>query len=229
MTGSALNRNMSLIQLLENDAFTDGDYLTLLVHLGVVAVTEDEIGAAEFRSTSQVYRTRHLQSLNVALASSISHLLELKTKNEMYGSREAILENFLKALSVTRMSLLVAWVKNAPQKNRILELQLQGSIVSQLRETFTAATQTTMSQEDKLKSGRSDVTISTASSTVVLELKQSCAKPSPPIPSEWTDYHNQLRGYVEDRRMQTPDRGGRGFCARHIQQRERLRGTQASK
>jgi hypothetical protein len=72
------------------------------------------------------------------------------------------------------MSSLIAWAAFSP-KNRILELQLQGSIIAELYESFVVAaldTKAETAQEDKLDSGRSEVTISTERSRVVLELKK---------------------------------------------------------
>jgi hypothetical protein len=83
VTGLEINRNMSLTSLLVSREITTGDYLTLLVHLGVVSVSEDVNGTV-FKSTGRLYRERHLCSLNDAIASSIADLLEIKTKVEMY-------------------------------------------------------------------------------------------------------------------------------------------------
>jgi hypothetical protein len=44
VTGLELNQNMSLTSLLESREITTSDYLTLLVHLGVVSVRQDRNG-----------------------------------------------------------------------------------------------------------------------------------------------------------------------------------------
>jgi hypothetical protein len=213
VAGFELKESLSLISLLENGVLTTNDYLTLLVHLGVVSVRQGSNGT-EFKSTSRLYRERHLNSLNLALASSIADLLALKTKAEMYTQGEAIIENFLKALSETRMASLIAWVGFSPDGgNRILELQLQGSTVAELYDAFNVATSTRQAvatQEDNLESGRSDVTITTSSSVVVLELKKKDSA-RPPTSTQWEGFHNQLRGYVRDRRMESPDKIVAGF------------------
>eukprot|EP00978_Attheya_sp_CCMP212_P014880 scaffold38183_cov57-Attheya_sp.AAC.1 len=157
---------MSLISLLESREITTGDYLmTLLVHLGVVLVSKDVNGTV-FKSTNWLYRERHLRSLNDAIASSIADLLEIKTKVEMYQQGEAILMDFLKYLSVSRMSSLIAWAASSTSRNRIRELHLQGNIIAELHYLFVVAAlaldpQADTTQEDKLDSGRSDVTIRT--------------------------------------------------------------------
>jgi hypothetical protein len=201
VTGLELNQNMSLTSLLESREITTGDYLTLLVHLGVVSVHQDRNGTV-FKSTGRFYRERHLRSLNDAIASSIADLLEIKTLVEIYKQGEAILMDFLQSLSESRMSSLIAWAASSP-KNRILELQLQGSIIAELYESFVVAaldTKAETAQEDKLDSGRSEVTISTERSRVVLELKKKEGK-DPPTANEWTKYHAQLASYVKDRRQ----------------------------
>lgn len=138
MTGLELNEEMSLTSLLESQEITTGDYLTLLVHLGVVSVSRSVNGTV-FNSTSRLYRERHLRSLNDAIASSIVDFLELKTKVEMYQQGEAILMDFLKSLSVSRMSSLIAWAASSPGQNRILELQLQGNMIAELHDLFVVA------------------------------------------------------------------------------------------
>jgi hypothetical protein len=142
VTGIELQESLLPTLLLENGALTTSDYLTLLVHLGVVSVRKDG-DVTEFKSTSLVYRERPLKSLNLALEASIADLLALSTKEKMYIHGETILHNFLKALSETRMTSLIAWAASSPDGgNRILELQLQGNIVAELRDAFKVATST---------------------------------------------------------------------------------------
>jgi hypothetical protein len=228
VTGLELNEGMSLTSLLESQEITTGDYLTLFVHLGVVSVSRSVNGTV-FKSTSRLYRERHLRSLNDAIASSIVDLVELKTKVEIYKQGETILMDFLKSLSVSRMSSLIAWAASSPGQNRILELQLQGDMIAELHDLFVVAAldqQAEITQEDALDSGRCDVTISTERCRVVLELKKKEGN-HPPTATEWTKHHNQLAGYVEDRRKENANtfvagfvlvmyNGGEGFAVQKL-------------
>jgi hypothetical protein len=228
VTGLELNEDMSLTSLLESREITTGDYLTLLVHLGVVSVSQDPDGTV-FKSTGRLYRERHLCSLNDAIASSIADLVKITTKVEMYQKGEGILMDFLKSLTVSRMSSLIAWAASSPS-NRILELQLQGNILAELHDSFVVAaldSQAETTQEDLLPSGgRSDVTISTVRSKVVLELKKKEGQ-HPPTANEWTKHHAQLAGYVADRRQENGNtfvagfllvmyNGGQGFAVQKL-------------
>jgi hypothetical protein len=194
VTGYELKRDMSITTLLEEGVLGESQYLTLLVHLGVVAIAINTNNEAEFTSTSEVYRKKHLSALNLALASSIADLLKLESKQKMYEKGEAILLEFLHALSVGRMAGLIAWADSG-EGNKILELQLQGNLVETLFQTFEAIT----TQEDRLDAGRSDITIATDKFKVVLELKKK-EGPDGPTPNEWEKHHSQLRSYVEEHR-----------------------------
>jgi hypothetical protein len=139
--------------------------------------------------------------------------------------------DFLKSLSVSRMSSLIAWAASSPSQNRILELQLlvQGNIISELYELFVVAALDPLAettQEDKLNSGRSDVTTSTERSRVVLDLKKKEGK-HPPTALEWTKHHEQLAGYVKDPRQENDNtfvagfvlvmyNGGQGFAVQKL-------------
>ena len=194
LRGYELKRDMSIMTLLERGVLGTDEYLTLLVHLGVVSITYDRRMQPEFRSTSEMYRKKHLTALNLALASSISDLLKCESKQEMYQHGESILLEFLHALSAERMAKLIAWAASG-EGNRILELQFQGNIVEFLHEKLEAIT----TQEDKLDAGRSDITVSTERCQVILELKKKDGA-SAPTAKEWERYHSQLRNYVQELR-----------------------------
>lgn len=77
-----------------------------------------------------------------------------------------------------------------------------------------------------MDSGRSDVTISTERCRVVLELKKKEGN-RPPTATEWTKHHDQLAGYVEDRRQENANtfvagfvlemyNGGEGFAVQKL-------------
>ena len=211
VTGYSVSSDMSLTSLLDQGGLTTGQYLTLLLHLGVVSVTYNG-NEAEFKSTSKVYRNKHLVALNHALASSIADLLKLKTKESMYREGRGILLEFLHALSENRMCALIAWAESG-KGNRILELQQQGGIVSELYGQFKTALEfVATTQEDKLPSGRSDVSITTADCKVVLELKKKDGA-SGPTETQWKAYHDQLRGYVADREREEEQSSGSRWVA----------------
>jgi uncharacterized protein (UPF0305 family) len=146
-------------------------YLTLLVHLGAVSATREKDGQYIFRSTSEQYRKKHLSALNYILTESILDLLNLPSKEEMYKNGEKILANFFSALSQHRMQLLIDWASSA-KGNRILELQFQGKILEELHAEFSTIYSARATQEDKVGSGRSDITIHGQGCMIVLELKK---------------------------------------------------------
>ncbi|CAB9519599.1 expressed unknown protein [Seminavis robusta] len=147
----------SITKMLEEGLDT-AQYLTLLVHLGAVSVTREKDGEYIFRSTSEQYRKKHVSALNYILAESILDLLNLPSKEEMYKNGEKILANFLSALSQHRMQILIDWASSA-KGNRILELQFQGKILEELHAEFSTINSARATQEDKVGSGRSDITI----------------------------------------------------------------------
>lgn len=182
---------MSITTLLEQGGLDTNQYLTLLLHLGVASATINKNNETEFKSTSDFYRKKHLNALNLALASSIADILKLETKEDMYDKGEDILLEFLHALSETRMAALIAWAASR-KNNRILELQLQGNVVESLYDEFkTISPDVATTQEDTLDAGRSDVTITT----------DKCA--TEPTAHEWEAHHAQLRNYVEEHRSRT--------------------------
>lgn len=191
--------DMTITNLLEKGDLGTNQYLTLLVHLGIVSATYNDKQELEFKSTSEVYRRKHLTALNYALASSIRELLALKSKEEMYNQGIEILKEFLSSLSQNKMKDLIAWA-GAHESNRILELQWQGNIVESLFKEFEASNYLSRTtQEDKLESGRSDITVMTERCIVVLELKKKDGSTGPTA-KQWERYHDQLRGYVEEHR-----------------------------
>lgn len=198
LTGYKL-QEMSITKMLEEGLDT-AQYLTLLVHLGAVSVTSERDGKYIFTSTSEQYRKKHLSALNYILAESILDLLELQSKEEMYRDGESILEKFLSALSQHRMQTLIDWASE--KGNRILELQFQGKILEELHAIFSTIYSTRVSQEDKVGSGRSDITIHGPECMIVLELKKKDG-PNEPTVKEWENYDAQLRNYVEEHERQS--------------------------
>ena len=202
LAGFSISQDMSITTLLEQGGLDTNQYLTLLLHLGVASATINKNNETEFKSTSDFYRKKHLNALNLALASSIADILKLETKEDMYDKGEDILLEFLRALSETRMAALIAWAASR-KNNRILELQLQGNVVESLYDEFkTISPDVATTQEDTLDAGRSDVTITTDKCMLVLELKKK-DNATEPTAHEWEAHHAQLRNYVEEHRSRT--------------------------
>eukprot|EP00980_Cylindrotheca_fusiformis_P022425 scaffold9290_cov107-Cylindrotheca_fusiformis.AAC.3 len=92
----------------------------------------------------------------------------------------------------------MAWA-SSDANNHILELQFQSHVVTEAHDILQGMTQIT--QEDKLpETGkRTDVTFSSETSVVILELKQ-LASATPPSTAFLSMAHGQLSGYVETRK-----------------------------
>ena len=90
------------------------------------------------------------------------------------------------------------WVSSDPG-NHILELQFQSHVITEAHHILDGSAVT--SQEDVLPATgkRTDVTFSSDSAVVILELKQ-VAPPNVPPQSLVEKAHEQLKGYVKTRR-----------------------------
>jgi hypothetical protein len=204
-----LNRGLSLSHLFTNEIATD-DYLTLLVHLGILSVCKNP-SAKDFIFTisSGAYRKQHL---DVLLKSSLGELFKFDTLNQVYQSGVVLIEDFLKTLSATRMRSLINWARKH-QNNHIMELQLQGFMVGDLyNELYGIAT---TQQEIQLPSQkRTDITLQGGRVLVILELKK-LNENRPPTAIEKERYQNQLRGYVREREK-VEEQGGERIVAGFI-------------
>lgn len=200
LQGYNLNKNMSLEDLLK-DTIDIGDYLTLLVHVGVATVTTDATDSevATFHLTSGFYRDNLLEPIVKTLKASLEKLVSYTSTHELYSHGEDILEDFVTSISKNGMAELMAWA-SSDVDNHILELQFQGHVVTQAHRILNGIAHTT--QEDRLpETGkRTDVTFSSATSVVVLELKQVPSEAAPPE-AFIANAHEQLAGYVETRRL----------------------------
>lgn len=200
LTGHTLNTSLTLEDLLQEE-IDIGDYLTLLFHVGVVSATKshNETGiCTTFRITSEAYLENLLQPLLKTLRVSLEALVALTSTDDLYAKGEDILVDFVTSISENSLAKLMRWASSDPS-NHILELQFQSGIVSEAHDILKDVAQTT--QEDILpQTGkRTDVTFSSASSVVILELKQ-VASATPPAKAFITKAHEQLAGYVQTRR-----------------------------
>jgi hypothetical protein len=195
VSGYDLNEELSLSSLLDKDIATD-NYLTLLVHLGILSVSEAPSGGFIFKTSSGAYRQQHLDALLDVLRSSLGELFKCKTLKEVYEQGEAHITNFLTTLSATSMSSLIKWAARQGD-NHSMELQLQGFIVGELHnELYGIAT---VQQETVLPTKkRTDITLQGDHVLVILELKKLNG-PRPPTDAKKNEYHHQLRDYVTTR------------------------------
>ena len=109
--GYKLNKSLSLEDLLQADIRV-GDYLTLLLHVGVVSVTGNRSQA--FTVTSELYRTNLLEPLLTTLRVSLEMLTSFTTTNGLYGQGESILVDFVTSISQNSMAKLMAWAASDP-------------------------------------------------------------------------------------------------------------------
>jgi len=93
----------------------------------------------------------------------------------------------------------MAWA-SSDVNDHILELQFQSYVVTEAHDILQGMAQTT--QEDKVpETGkRTDVTFSSETSVVILELKQ-LASATPPSTAFLSKAHGQLAGHVETRKL----------------------------
>jgi hypothetical protein len=190
-----LETKMSLSNLFINEIALD-DYLTLLVHLGILSVYQPTPGSTDhiFKISSGAYRERYLE---VLLKSSLVELFAFETLEEVYDHGVGLIEDFLSTLSANSMTSLITW---AAQHfgNNIMELHLQGYMVSGLyNELYRIAT---TQQETVLPNHkRTDITLQGKHVLVILELKKLNGS-VPPTKTQKKAYHDELRGYVETKR-----------------------------
>jgi hypothetical protein len=189
-----LNRTLKLEDLLKEDISAD-DYLTLLVHVGVVSVQSQTNGYC-FKVAGSAYRRDLLLPLLGCLKSSLVSLLALPNKADIYDQGEEILKDFVSSISTNSMAKLIVWASKSTQNN-IMELQFQGHMVSEAHRILDGTAETT--QEDVLPGKRTDITLSGAHSVIILELKQLPGGAGP-TRIQMNNYSKQLCGYVKARR-----------------------------
>lgn len=98
----ALNHNLTLEELLKEDISLD-DYLTLLVHVGVVSV-QNQVDEYCFKVAGSAYKRDLLVPLLHCLNSSLVSLLELRSKAAIYDQGEDILKDFVSSISKNSMA-----------------------------------------------------------------------------------------------------------------------------
>ena len=200
LQGYKLNYELSLEDFLQ-DTIGIGDYLTLLVHVGVVSIATDaaDTETATFHLSSEFYRKHLVDPMLRTLKASLQKLVSYTSTKDLYYDGEDILVDFVTCISKKSMSKLMAWA-SSDSKNHILELHFQAQIITEAHDILNGVAHTT--QEDRLPGTgkRTDVTFSSASSVVVLELKQAVSEAAPAA-AFIANAHKQLRGYVETRRQ----------------------------
>ena len=195
LKGYRLNYEFSLEHLLQPTIDIE-DYLTLLVHVGVLSVSEDKADAriTTFKLTSKYYCKHLLDPILKTLKASLEKLVSYTSTEDIYCDGEDILVDFVTSISKTNMARLMAWASSDSQ-NHILELQFQAQIVTEAHDILNGVAQPT--QEDRLLPGkgkRTDITFSSPTSVVVLELRQiSEGAPSAALIAK---AHEQLAQYV---------------------------------
>jgi hypothetical protein len=193
VSGCILNRALNLTHIIKPD-IAIADYLTLLVHLGVLSVHRGkQPGEDLFKLASGVYRSLHLEPL---LKASLGELLQLSSLSDIYGKGEKMITDFVSTLSENSMSSLIAWAVADPE-NHILELQFQGFLLGEMHSRLyegEAVIQETVLDNKK----RTDITLSGNNSVVILELKKLNGSTGPTVKQK-REYHKQLRGYIEQR------------------------------
>ena len=203
VSGYILNRALNLTHIVKPD-IAIADYLTLLVHLGVLSVHRgNQPGKELFKLASGVYRSLHLEPL---LEASLGELLQLSSLSEIYEKGEKLITDFVSTLSESNMSSLIAWAVADPD-NHIMELQLQGFLVGEMHNVLYEGT--TVAQETVLPNKkRTDITLSGDNSLVILELKKLNGSTEPTVKQK-KEYHAQLRGYITQRAAMEREQGTR--------------------
>lgn len=99
VAGCSLNYDLSLTHLMKKES-AFADYLTLLVHLGVLSVHDVELsGRHVFKCASGAYRKSHLDPLLEALKESIDGLVKLSLVDDIYEQGVPLIVDFLSTLS----------------------------------------------------------------------------------------------------------------------------------
>ena len=191
-----IKEQLSLENLLQ-ETIDISDYLTLLVHIGVVSASGTSTDHPTFTITSEFYRKNLLKPLLKTLRASLEKLVALESAEDLYAHGEEILVDFVTFISQNNMARLMAWA-SSDANNHILELQFQSYIVGGAYDILQELALT--SQEDVLPvSGkRTDVTFSSPTCVVILELKQVATVEGPSV-DFLTNTHEQLAGYVKTR------------------------------
>jgi hypothetical protein len=192
-----LNTTLTLEELLRKD-IAPSDYLTLLVHVGVVSVTCPTPGKFLFKTTGNHHRVALLQPLQATLQLSLETLLLLDSKVAIYEQGEEILKEFVTSISSRSMAKLICWARS-DSKNNILELQLQGAMVSEAHNILNGTASTTQENVLPATGKRTDITLSGDSCVIILELKQGSTRIGP-SELEMGKHHIQLAAYGNTRR-----------------------------
>ncbi|KAL3905427.1 MAG: hypothetical protein SGILL_009681, partial [Bacillariaceae sp.] len=200
-----IKERLSLEDLLQ-ETINISDYLTLLVHIGVVSASGTSMDHPTFTITSEFYRENLLKPLLKTLRSSLEKLVALKSTEDLYTDGEEILVDFVTSISQNNMARLMAWA-SSDDENHILELQFQSHVVTEAHAILQDTART--SQEDVLPATgkRTDVTFSSKTTVVILELKQ-VASETPPTADFVSKAQEQLAGYVKTR--QAMEEAGKG-------------------
>lgn len=208
LLGYGLNLNLTLEDLLRQEVNVD-DYLTLLLHVGLVSV--ERVATApgyRFQVAGKAYQRDLLNPLLSCLKSSLVSLLQLQGKDDLYDQGEEILMDFVTSISRNSMAKLIKWASK-DEKNNILELQFQGHMEGEAYRILDGTAQTTQENVLPPTGKRTDITLSGQFSVVILELKQLPGADGPG--DKMAGYHKQLTGYVKTRRQMEKKAGG-GRC-----------------
>lgn len=189
---SPVNYDLKLDEIVQSEVKVK-DYLTLLAHLGIASFRKEQNGRTIFQATSVFFRIPFFERL---LGNSMQPLLDASDLKVLYGRGEINVQEFMRTLPKSGMSSLIRWA-NLKRQNKIMDLQFQAYLISQLSESLWDENVET-SQEDMTSSGqRTDVRIANHNTIIVLELKQT---PSPKLPNtdKMKEFHQQLSGYMVD-------------------------------
>jgi hypothetical protein len=156
-----LNHNLTLKGLLKEDISVD-DYLTLLVHVGVVSV-QNQAGGYCFKVEGSAYKRDLLLPLLHCLKSSLVSLLELPNKADIYDQGENILKDFVSTISTNSMAKLITWASKSTKRN-IMELQFQGHQVLEAHHILDGTAETTQENLPPATGKGTDITLSEARS-----------------------------------------------------------------
>mmetsp|Transcript_4094 Transcript_4094/g.6848 ORF Transcript_4094/g.6848 Transcript_4094/m.6848 type:complete len:138 (-) Transcript_4094:609-1022(-) len=109
---------------------TELDYLTLLVHLGVVSVGNAD-GRTIFKATSTYHRSKYLEKL---IQNSLGSLMAMSSADEIYNSGAERINRFLFSISGSGMKWMISWARTCERpKNTLMELQFQEFLLSAIK------------------------------------------------------------------------------------------------
>lgn len=207
LRGYGLNYELGLQDLLQ-PTIGVGDYLTLLVHVGVASATTTDAADAKtttFRLTSGCYRKPLLEPILKTLKASLEKLVSCASTEDLYRDGEDVLVDFVTSISKNNMTRLMAWA-SSDSRNHVLELRFQAhAVITEAHDVLAGVAQTT--QEDRLPGTgkRTDVTFGSPKSVVVLELKQ--VPEDAPTEAFIAKAHEQLARCVETRLQMETETG----------------------